>query len=79
MLDLTQYGFLKIKETEKWDEYENHDIIITIYHYGYMTFDNKEIMRNTFVVSSKTTTSPSFHISELESWLRKNKINKIIT
>lgn len=72
MIDLTQYGFTKIKETEKWDEYEGHGVIITIYHYGYMTFDNKEIMRNTFVVSSKRSMSPSFHISELGPWIDKN-------
>lgn len=76
MIDLTQYGFAKIKETEHIDEYQGHECIVTVYHYPYMSFDNKELSRTTFLVTSKRYTSRVYHISELESWLNDRKITK---
>lgn len=77
MIDLTQYGFTKTKETERWDEYEGHDIIVTVFHYPYLSSDNAELARNTFVVSSKRYTSKSYPLSELEGWLAEKKIVKL--
>lgn len=78
MIDLIQYGFTKIKESEKWDEYEGHNFIITIYHYHYLTSDQKEVARNTFVIKTKETTSRPFDISELEKWLSDKKMVKLL-
>lgn len=75
MTNLTQYGFTKITETERWDEYRGHDdIIITVFHYPYLSSDGAELTRNTFVVSSKRYTSKSYPLSDLEGWLHEKKI-----
>lgn len=76
MIDLTQYGFTRTRESERSDEYTGHDLIITVYHYPYVAVDGNEAMRNSFVVSSKTSTSRAFDISELEKWLADKKIVK---
>lgn len=74
MVDLLKYGFEKIKESETYDEYKGHNIIITVYHYLYKNFDGSETMRNTFIVSSQRYTSRAYNIFELEEYLKRVNI-----
>ena len=78
-IDLTQYGFEKIGEkADTWTEYYNGEIRITIYDYFY-EHSNKTASRiQTFVVNTKKTTSMAFPLAELENWLEKKGIMKII-
>lgn len=76
MINLQEYGFVKVAETDRWTDYEGHDFIITIYNYMVITFDKCEISHNTFVVSSKHFTSRSRPIGELTDWLCDKKITK---
>lgn len=76
MIDLEQYGFTKITETERWTDYQGHDFIVTIYNYLVTTFEKKEVARNVFVVNSKQFTSRARSISELGQWIEEKGIAK---
>lgn len=77
MTDLTQYGFIKTNETDRQTDYEGHGFVVSIYTYILKNSDEIYRPRNTFVATTKDTTSRAWHVSELEKWLQEKKIPKI--
>lgn len=74
MINLEEYGFVKTSETDRWIDYEGHGFTVTVYNYMVTTFDKVEIIRNTFVVSSRQFTSSSRPIEQLADWLAEKNI-----
>lgn len=77
MINFEDYGFVKTSETDRCTDYEGYDFTVTIYNYMVMTSDKSEVVRNTFVVSSKQFMSALRPISQLEDWLKDKNIKKI--
>lgn len=77
MINLEEYGFVKMEETERQTDYDGYDFKVIIYNYMVTTSDKSEIAHNTFLVSSKQFTSRSRPISELAAWLVEKNIKKI--
>jgi len=77
MIDLLKYGFIAVKKTPNYTEYNKEGLRITIYEYAYRGVKDEELHRYTFVVNTKQTTSMPIPLSDLEKWLKKKNINPI--
>ena len=74
MVNLIEYGFVEARKTPNWTEYIGHGFRVTVYNYLYKTFNAVEVNRQTFVVDTQQTSSAPKPLSELEQWLKENKI-----